>query len=33
MNLKETLSYALDKLLDSGIDSAEGFINESEKKS
>ena len=32
MNLKETLSYALDKLLDSGMDSAEGVINESEKK-
>ena len=32
MNLKETLSYALDRLLKSGMDNAEGMINESEKK-
>ena len=32
MNLKEALSYALDKLLDSGMDHAEGGISESEKK-
>ena len=32
MNLKDTLSYALDKLLGSGMDHAEGVINESEKK-
>ena len=31
MNLKETLSYALDRLLKSGMDNAEGMINESEK--
>ena len=30
MNLKEALSYALDRLLDSGLDHAEGVINESE---
>ena len=32
MNLKETLSYALDSLLNFGMDDAEGMINESEKK-
>ena len=32
MNLKETLSYALDSLLNLGMDDAEGMINESEKK-
>ena len=32
MNLKESLSYALDKLLDLGVDHAEGVINESDKK-
>ena len=32
MNLKDTLSYTLDKLLASGMDHAEGVINESEKK-
>ena len=32
MNLKDALSYALDKLLGSGMDHAEGVINESEKK-
>ena len=32
MNLKDVLSYALDKLLGSGMDHAEGVINESEKK-
>lgn len=32
MNLKESLSYALDRLLDLGVDHAEGVINESEKK-
>lgn len=32
MELKEALSYALDRLLSSGIDHAEGVINESEKK-
>ena len=32
MNLKEALSYALDRLLDSGLDHAEGVITESEKK-
>ena len=32
MNLKDALSYALDKLLGSGMDHAEGAINESEKK-
>jgi PmbA protein len=32
MELKEALSYALDRLLLSGIDHAEGVINESEKK-
>jgi len=32
MNLKESLSYALNRLLDLGMDHAEGVINESEKK-
>ena len=32
MNLKETLSYALDKLLDAGMNHVEGGINEYEKK-
>ena len=32
MDLKDTLSYALDKLLGSGMDHAEGVINKSEKK-
>ena len=32
MNFKETLSYALDSLLNLGMDDAEGMINESEKK-
>ena len=32
MNLKEALSYALDKLLDLGMDHVEGAISESEKK-
>ena len=32
MNLKETLSYALDKLLDAGMNHVEGGINQYEKK-
>ena len=32
MNLKDSLSYALDKALELGADKAEGFINEGEKK-
>ena len=32
MNLKETLSYALDKLLNAGMNHVEGGINEYEKK-
>ena len=32
MNLKESLSYALDKIIKLGADKAEGLINESAKK-
>ena len=32
MNLKDSLSYALEKLCKLGADKAEGSINESEKK-
>ena len=32
MNLKDSLSYALDKTLELGADKVEGLINESEKK-
>ena len=32
MNLKDSLSYALDQLCKLGADKAEGLINESEKK-